>query len=127
MSYDPVTWFRRSKSSSMKYHLGLLSMRILKILVISGSILFTGCTVFLGEPDTRVKRFGDWELCTKLADKTFKYHSQWHWAIANEIKARDLGASQRCKSTYTARMNRFTARSVIKSVSFEDALNHNFD
>ncbi|GAB2900739.1 hypothetical protein GCM10027180_33470 [Microbulbifer echini] len=102
-------------------------MRALKISVISVSILFSGCTLFLGEPDRRVERFSDWELCTELADKTFKYHSEWHWAIANEIKGRDLESSDRCKSTYSARMNRFMAKSKTKPMSFDDALNHDFN
>lgn len=45
---------------------------------------------FLGQPSERVGDFTDVELCTELADKTFKYHSGWQWAISDEIKKENL-------------------------------------
>ena len=101
-------------------------MNVIKICIILSVLFASGCTVFLGEPSKRVQRFSDWKLCTELADKTFKYHSEWHWAITAEIKKRHLNESQKCKATFTSRMNRFVVKRKIKPVSFEDALSHNF-
>lgn len=44
--------------------------------LILGLCLFSasGCTVFLGQPSERVGKFDDRELCSELADKTYKYH-----------------------------------------------------
>ncbi|MEC4728434.1 hypothetical protein HWQ46_23175, partial [Shewanella sp. D64] len=51
--------------------------------LILGLCLFSasGCTVFLGQPSEHVGKFDDWELCSELADKTYKYHPSWSWAI----------------------------------------------
>ena len=97
-----------------------------KLALILTPLLISSCTVFLGAPKERVDKFEDWELCTELANKTFKYHSQWHWAITNEIKSRELNNSAMCRSAYDARMGRFSAKRKIVPISFQDALAHKF-
>ncbi|MCJ8268157.1 MAG: hypothetical protein MJK04_02030 [Psychrosphaera sp.] len=96
-----------------------------KIVLIAVLINVTGCTVFLGEPDQRVTGFNNVELCTELADKTFKYHAAWSWAISDEVKKRgfDKGdKGDRCKSIYETRMQRIMRKVHAQPVSFEDAL-----
>jgi len=83
----------------------------------------SGCTLFLGEPNERVGKFSDVELCTELANKTFKYHASWQWAISDEIRKRDLDSSQRCISTYDERMSRLMRKIKATPLPFADAMN----
>lgn len=101
-------------------------MKILSNSIILSTLLLSSCTVFLGEPPERVQKFSEWELCTELANKTFKYHPEWHWAITEEIKIRKLDTSNMCLSAYDSRMNRFALKRKIKHISFQDALAHKF-
>ena len=99
-------------------------MKFLKVLSLALAIVnLSACTFFLGSPSVRAAKFDDWELCHELADKTFKYHAAWAWAISEEIKKRELDKSERCKTIYKNRMNRFMRKVNSKPVSFEDALN----
>jgi hypothetical protein len=84
----------------------------------------SGCTVFLGEPSERVGKFSDVELCAELANKTFKYHASWQWAISDEIKRRDLNSSERCISTYDVRMSRLMRKIKATPLSFSEAINY---
>jgi len=97
-----------------------------KIVIMLSVLSVSSCTVFLGEPSERVGKLSDWELCTELANKTFKYHAQWHWAITNDIKSRELNTSEMCRSAYDARMNRFLSKRKIIHIPFKDALAHKF-
>ncbi|NMH63649.1 hypothetical protein [Shewanella salipaludis] len=92
-----------------------------------GSALLMGlsaCTVFLGEPEERVAKFSDLELCTELADKTYKYHAEWQWAISDEIKKRALDSSDRCMSSYDTRMTRLMRKIKASPISFSEALDN---
>jgi hypothetical protein len=84
----------------------------------------SGCTVFLGQPSERVGDFGDVELCTELADKTFKYHASWQWAISDEIKTRELDSSARCESIYNSRMSRLMRKLKATPVPFDEAIHY---
>lgn len=97
-------------------------MKIYKTIVSISLISLSGCTAFLGEPSTRVSQFSDVELCTELADKTFKYHAEWSWAISDEIKKRNLVKSERCSAVYNARVARLTAKIQATPISFSEAL-----
>ncbi len=101
-------------------------MKLKKTVLILVPFFLSSCTVFLGEPKERVNKFNDWELCTELANKTFKYHPQWHWAITSEIKSRQLNNADICRSAYDARMGRFSAKRRIIAIPFQDALAHKF-
>ncbi|QQX79332.1 hypothetical protein JK628_17580 [Shewanella sp. KX20019] len=95
----------------------------MKIIAIAPLLIsLSACTVFLGSPDERVGKFKDFELCTELADKTFKYHSEWAWAITDEIKKRELDKSAECKTAYTNRIDRITRKLKTKPLNFEEAL-----
>lgn len=85
----------------------------------------SACTVFLGEPAERVSDFTDVDLCIQLADKTFKFHPQWHWAITDEIKKRKLDESKRCETTYNNRTERLLRKLKVKPISFKEALELN--
>jgi len=84
----------------------------------------SGCTVFLGQPSERVGGFEDVELCTELADKTFKYHASWQWAISDEIKKRELDSSARCESIYDARVSRLMRKLTATPLPFNEAINY---
>ncbi len=93
-----------------------------KVLLCSSLLSLSACTVFLGSPEKRVKKFNNSELCTQLANKTFKFHAEWSWAISDEIKLRKLDSSERCKAAYNVRMDRFVAKRKVIPLSFEQAL-----
>ncbi|MDB2386535.1 hypothetical protein N9W21_04240 [Shewanella sp.] len=100
-------------------------MKNYKSLLCAGlAINLSACTVFLGQPSERVGDFTDVELCTELADKTFKYHSGWQWAISDEIKKRKLDSSQRCEATYNARNSRLMRKIKATPITFSNALNY---
>lgn len=94
-----------------------------KIILMIFIVNLSACTVFIGSPVERVVRFDDSELCSELADKTFKYHAAWSWAISDEIKKRELDKTDRCKAVYTSRITRIMRKLNAVPVSFEDALN----
>ncbi|ACJ27873.1 hypothetical protein swp_1073 [Shewanella piezotolerans WP3] len=95
----------------------------MKIIAILPLLLgLSACTVFLGDPDERVAKFKDFELCTELADKTFKYHPEWAWAITDEIKKRELDSSAECQTVYSNRIDRLTRKLKTKPLNFEEAL-----
>ncbi|WP_261858131.1 hypothetical protein [Photobacterium sanguinicancri] len=99
-----------------------------KVLLLTGLITtLSGCTVFLGEPEARVIKFSDSELCSELADKTYKFHPEWSWAISSEIKQRGLDSSKRCSGTYNSRMSRLMRKVRAEPISFTDALNDDFN
>ncbi|CED60545.1 Putative uncharacterized protein [Moritella viscosa] len=98
-------------------------MKGCKLLLCSSVMGLSACTVFLGEPDERVGGFSDIELCTELANKTFKYHAGWQWAIADEIKKRSLDTSERCIASYDSRNVRLMRKIKATPVSFSEALN----
>lgn len=98
-------------------------MKYLAIVIIPLLVSLSACTVFLGSPNERVTDFSDFELCTQLADKTFKYHPEWAWAITDEVKKRELGSSAECKTVYSNRIKRITRNLKIIPLSFEEALN----
>lgn len=98
-------------------------MKYMRKIMLSVFIInLSACTVFIGSPVERVARFDDSELCSELADKTFKYHAEWSWAISDEIKKRELDTSERCKAVYTRRVTRITRKLNAVPVSFEGAL-----
>lgn len=86
-------------------------------------VSLSACTVFLGQPSERVTKFTDVELCTQLADKTFKYHAGWQWALADEIKKRNLDTSKRCEDIYDNRNVRLIRNIKAEPISFSKALN----
>ena len=99
-----------------------------KVILLAGLITtLSGCTVFLGEPEARVVKFSDSELCSELADKTYKYHPEWSWAISSEIKQRSLDSSQRCSGIYNSRMSRLMRKVRAEPISFDNALNDKFN
>jgi hypothetical protein len=100
----------------------LNKIRAIIILILTLNLL--ACTVFLGTPKERTLRFSDVELCTLLADKTFKFHSEWLWAISDEIKKRELDQSIQCEDTYKRRMGRFMQKIKAKPLTFKEALNY---
>ncbi len=83
----------------------------------------SACSIFLGKPSERVTTFDDFELCSKLADYTFKYNAEWAWALSDEIKKRELDRSERCNSTYTNRTHRIMRKTKAMPVGFNDAIN----
>ncbi len=92
------------------------------ILIMLPLLSLSACTVFLGAPEDRVKKFNNSELCTQLAKKTYKFHAAWSWAISDEIRHRELDKSERCKAAYDLSMNRFVAKRKVIPLSFEQAL-----
>ncbi|MCG9711971.1 hypothetical protein L1D29_03970 [Shewanella insulae] len=94
------------------------------LVVLCFSLGLSACTVFLGQPSERVTKFGDAELCTELANKTFKYHADWQWAISDEIKQRGLDKSERCISTYDSRMSRLMRKIKATPIQFSEALTY---
>ena len=95
-------------------------------LILCSSLVFgiSACTVFLGEPNERVGKFNEFDLCTELANKTFKYHAAWQWAISDEIKTRNLESPERCMSIYDNRMSRLMRKFKATPTSFSEALNY---
>lgn len=98
-------------------------MKILNVALLSTFLLSTSaCSVFLGQPNERVADYDDVKLCILLADKTFKYHAEWHWAISDEILKRNLDKSKKCESTYNNRTERLMRKLKATPVSFSESL-----
>lgn len=95
-----------------------------KIFIAFSLIGLSACSIFLGEPSERVVKFDDFELCTKLADKTFNYNAEWAWAISDEIKKRQLDKVERCQDAYTNRMKAIMTNIKATPVNFTDAINN---
>ncbi|MGD8174193.1 hypothetical protein ACQEXU_21330 [Vibrio sp. TRT 21S02] len=95
---------------------------IRSLLILSVGGYLSGCSIILGEPSERVSGFTDFELCTELADNTFKYRPEWVWALSDEIKKRELDSSEWCENTYKSRMERHLRKIKATPIPFADAL-----